>query len=254
MTQSATKKPEYGNWVSSRLVYVPGAAALVFAGLSLLLPWLATLAVFFFLCFAYFGYARYRFSPRGGNLQAKLQTLLLDNFAWDGEGKVIDIGCGDGALTIMVAKEYRNAQVTGVDYWGAAWEYSLDTCERNAEIEGVGDRVVFHKASASSLPFEDGYFDAAVSNVTFHEVRDVKYKRLLIREALRVVRKGGSFGFQDLFLWKRVYGEADDLLQTIKSWGIDKVELVDTSRSPFIPRALKLPFMVGTIAILHGRK
>jgi hypothetical protein len=79
-------------------------------------------------------------------------------------------------------------------------------------------------------------------------------QRLLIKEALRVVRKGGPFGFQDLFLWKRVYGEADDLLQTIRSWGIDKVELVDTSRSPFITRALKLPFMVGTIPILHGRK
>jgi SAM-dependent methyltransferase len=254
VSQSAAKKPDYGNWVSARLIYLPGAAALVFAGLSLLLPWLAIVAVILFLCVAYFAYARYRFSPRGGDLQGKIQALLLDNFEWDGQGKVIDIGCGSGALSVMVAKEYPNAHVTGVDYWGAAWDYSLGTCQRNADIEGVGDRVVFQEASASSLPFEDGSFDAAVSNVTFHEVHDVKDKRLLIKEAFRVVRKGGSFGFQDLFLWKRVYGETDDLLQTIRSWGMDKVELVDTSRSPFIPRALKLPFMVGTLGILRGRK
>ena len=76
----------------------------------------------------------------------------------------------------------------------------------------------------------------------------------LIKEALRLVRKGGWFVFQDLFLWKRVYGEVDDLLETIRSWGIETVEFVDTSDSDFIPKALKLPFMLGTVGILCGRK
>jgi len=56
-----------------------------------------------------------------------------------------------------------------------------------------------------------------------------------------------------MFLWKRVYGEVDDLLETIKGWGIEKVEFVDTSDSDFIPRTLKLPFMLGTVGILYGR-
>jgi ubiquinone/menaquinone biosynthesis C-methylase UbiE len=137
---------------------------------------------------------------------------------------------------------------------GGAWEYSKGVCERNAEIEGVRERVIFQKASASSLPFDDESFDAAISNLTFHEVRDVKNKQLLIKEALQVVRKGGSFAFQDLFLWKRIYGEVDDLLDTIKNWGIESVECINTSDSEFIPKALKLPFMVGTIGILCGRK
>jgi len=55
-------------------------------------------------------------------------------------------------------------------------------------------------------------------------------------------------------LWKRLYGEIDDLLETIESWGIERVEFVDTSVLDFIPKALKLPFMMGTIGILHGRK
>lgn len=127
-------------------------------------------------------------------------------------------------------------------------------CKRNAELEGVAARVSFQRASASALPFCDGAFDAAISNLVFHEVKDIRDKRRAIREALRVVRKGGSFAFQDLFLWKRVYGEIDGLLQMIRSWGVARVEFLDTSRSEFIPRPLKLPFMVGTIGILRGRK
>jgi len=254
VSQLTVKTPDYGTWISARLLYIPGAVSIVFAGLSLLLPWLAVFAVIFFLCFAYFAYARYRFSPKGGNIQAKIQALLLDYFEWDGEGKAIDIGCGSGALTTMIAKKYPNAQVSGVDCWGGAWEYSKGVCESNAEIESVRDRVVFQKASASSLPLDDESFDAAVSNLTFHEVHGVKDKRLLIKEALRVVKKGGWFAFQDLFLWKQVYGEVDDLLDTIRSWGVESVEFINTSDSQFIPQALKLPFMLGTIGILRGRK
>jgi ubiquinone/menaquinone biosynthesis C-methylase UbiE len=157
-------------------------------------------------------------------------------------------------VTILLAKKYPKARVTGVDYWGGPWEYSKGVCERNAGIEGVVGRVVFQTAGASALPFDDESFDVAVSNLAFHEVRDSKDKREVIKEALRVVRKGGAFVFQDLFLWKRVYGEVDDLLETIRRWGIDRVEFVDTSDLDFIPKALRLPFMVGTIGILHGRK
>jgi ubiquinone/menaquinone biosynthesis C-methylase UbiE len=114
--------------------------------------------------------------------------------------------------------------------------------------------VSFQKGSASALPFEDGYFDTAVSNLVFHEVSDTQDKRALLREALRVVKKGGQFAFQDLFLWKRLYGETDDLVAAVKSWGITKVEFVKTNDAPFIPAAVKLPFMVGTIGILCGEK
>ena len=254
MRKIARQKPDYGNWVSTRLLYLPGSVTVVLAGLSFLLPGLAVVAAIFFLCFLYFAYARYRFSARGGDVQARIQALLLDSLEWDGEGNAIDIGCGNGPLTIALAKKCPQARLTGVDYWGGNWEYSKGVCERNAEVEQVRERVTFQQASASALPFDDEAFDAAISNLTFHEVGDVKDKKQVIREALRVVKKGGSFAFQDLFLWKSVYGSVDDLLATIKSWGIEQVEFVDTSRSEFIPRALKLPFMVGTIGILRGRK
>jgi SAM-dependent methyltransferase len=255
VSELAVEKVDYGNWVSTKLIFVPGVLSLLFGGLSFLLPALGVVAVIFFLCFLYFAYARYLFLPRGGNIQSKIQDLVLDHImGWDGVGKVLDIGCGNGPLTIQIAKRHPQAEAIGIDYWGTAWEYSKSVCDRNAEIEGVARRVAFERASASSLPFDDEAFDVVISNLVFHEVRNVRDKKKLIKEALRVVKNGGWFVFQDLFLWKQVYGEVDDLLETIRSWGIKTVEFVDTSDSDFILKALKLPFMLGTVGILYGRK
>ena len=116
------------------------------------------------------------------------------------------------------------------------------------------DRVTFQKCSAVSLPFEDGYFDAAVSNFVFHEVSGVKDKRLVFREALRIIKKGGKFAFQDEFLIKRIYGDPEDLITAIKSWGTAKVEFIQTRNSPFIPRLLKVPFILGSMGMIRGEK
>jgi len=248
------EKPEYGNWVSKKFIYIPGVISLVFFGSALLAPPLVIPAGLFFSASLYFAYARNRFSPGGGNVQDRIRELVLAPLSWNGEGKALDIGCGNAALTIKLAHKYPRARVIGIDYWGRKWEYSKSVCERNARIEGVTERVTFQKASASALPFEDEYFDAAVSNLVFHEVSDVADKRAVIREALRVVKKGGKFVFQDLFLLNRVYGNIDELMGTIRGWGIRKVEFLETRDSAFIPMALKLPFMVGAIGLIIGEK
>lgn len=257
------EKPDYGNWVSRRLIYVFGILGLIFIVASLLaifvgqyllaLPFIL-LAALSFIVAIYFTYARYLFSPQGKNVQDQVWNLVVDHLEWNGDGRVLDIGCGNAALTIKVAKKYPNAQIVGVDYWGKNWEYGKRTCEKNASIEGVSDRVTFQQSSASKLPFEDGSFDVAVSNLTFHEVRDAKDKREVVREGLRVVRKGGIFVFQDLFLMKQAYGDTDDLIRTIKGWGIEKAEFIKTRDEPFVPGAVKLPFMVGTMGIIVGKK
>lgn len=254
MSEQTVGKPDYGNWVSTKFIYVPGIIGIVFLGLTFLFPVLIILAVLFLLMSLYFAYARYLFAPRGGNVQEQVRDLVLARLDWNGEGRALDIGCGNGALTIKMAQKYPKAQVVGVDYWGKNWDYGKSTCEKNAVIEGVSERVSFRQASASKLPFEDGSFVVVVSNLTFHEVRDAKDKREVIREALRVVNKSGIFIFQDLFLIKQAYGDMDDLVNTIKGWGIEKVEFIKTCDEPFIPGALKLPFMVGTMGIIAGKK
>jgi SAM-dependent methyltransferase len=254
LAKETRAKADYGNWVSQRIIYLPTILGIVLLATAFPFWFLAIPSLLCFAVAAYFAYTLRLLSPNGKNVQSQIWDLALANLEWNGEGKALDIGCGNGALTNRLALKYPAAQVTGIDYWGERWEYSKAACETNARAEGVGGRVVFQKASASKLPFADEYFDAAVSNLCFHEVADSKNKREVIREALRVVKKGGKFAFQDLFLLKQVYGNPDELVAAIKSWGITKVEFVETRNALFIPVALKLPFMVGRMGLIKGEK
>jgi len=245
--------PDYGNWVSTKLIYVPAALTAVFAALSFLWTPLLIGAFLGILSAGYFLYAHRQFSTSGGNLQARIRDTVLTTLKWEGTGRLLDVGCGNGALAIEAARRHPGAQTIGIDCWEGQWEYSLECCENNARLAAVSERTTFRKASAASLPFPDGSFDVVVSNMVFHEVKELQDKREVVREALRVLKKGG-FVFQDLFVWKAAYGESQALVSTVRSWGVEEVELIDTSRQPFIPRALKLPFMVGKIGLLYGRK
>jgi ubiquinone/menaquinone biosynthesis C-methylase UbiE len=248
------EKPDYGNWVPLKFIYIPGVLGLLSVVISHFYFPVIILAIIFLIILCYTTYARAEFSIEGGDLQSKIRELILDDLHWNGSGRAIDIGCGNGPLTIEVAKKYPDSHVTGIDYWAGMWEYSMDVCNKNAKIEGVENRVEFIKASASALPFDDSYFDASVSNLVFHEVKDTNNKQFVIKEALRVLKPGGVFAFQDLFHEKNIYGDIDDLLKIIGSWGVKEVYFTSTKDSKFIPKALKLPFMVGSIGIIHGKK
>jgi SAM-dependent methyltransferase len=259
-----TSRPEYGNWVSTRFVVVPALTAAVLAVLGvathvlLNISWLAGVllgaAVLAGLVSAYFAYARRLLAAGAGDVQARVQDLVLEHLAWDGRGRALDIGCGNGPLSIALAGKFPRALLTGIDFWGESWEYSRDVCESNAAGRGVAERVSFQQASAAALPFADESYAAVVSNLCFHEVHGVRDKREVVREALRVLEPGGAFAFQDLFRLKSAYGEIDELVAAVRGWGVASVEYVDTGKSEFIPGALRLPFMVGSMGILHGRK
>jgi SAM-dependent methyltransferase len=265
MENSNAKTPHYGNWVSTQLIKkcvimvllftVAEAALCTFvSGFIPLKIILILLTVFFLTGTVYFCRSRYLFSPEGGDVQNKVLETLISHIDWNGIGKVLDIGCGSAALTLKLARKYPEACVSGIDYWGKGWGYCKKQCEENAIFEGVAGRTDFQQASASKLPFSDGTFDLVVSNLTFHEVKDSKNKIDVVKEALRVLKPGGRFVFQDLFLLERYYGTPEELVSSVKGMGASNVHFVDTSKSSFIPGALKLPFMIGTLGLIYGEK
>ena len=245
---------DYGNWVPWKLIYAPGALAVAFLVLALPHPAFLIGACFFLACLVYFSYARYQFSARGNNLEQRIRALVLEHLDWNGEGTALDIGCGNGPLTTALARKYTTAQVVGIDRWNGLWDYSMETCKKNAMAEGVAHRVTFQNASAVALPFEDESFDAAISNFVFHEIRDIKDKTQLVKEALRVVKKGGKFCLQDVHVGSGTYGSPKQLLRAIRGWGVENADFVDASKASCIPRALRNPLMVGNIGIICGTK
>ena len=85
MSDKQTAEPEYGNWVSTKLIYGSIAMSIPFFALSLVFPISVVGAIPFLLSFAYFAYARYMFSQRGGNLQALIRNLVVEHLDWDVE-------------------------------------------------------------------------------------------------------------------------------------------------------------------------
>jgi ubiquinone/menaquinone biosynthesis C-methylase UbiE len=197
-------------------------------------------------------YAYWLFGRNNGELQKQLCNALLDKLDWDGIGKALDIGTGSGRVAIYLAKKYPSAYCVGIDYWGNPWTYSRYTCDKNAKIECVANRVGFQRASAVNLPFQDGEYDLVMSNFVFHSVKVVN-KISLLKEALRVLKPGGIFAFQDLFN-KQFYGDMDNFYKELQSWGLKEFRLVDSSDFVLIPLALRVEHMVGNAKILYGVK
>ncbi len=260
------KKTNYGNWVPANMMKMlyGSDAAVLGAGLGaaklfhsrkpglavglVLLPMLGMTA--------YMQRCRNEFSFTKGGLMGRIHQNVADHLEWDGRGELLDIGCGAGALGIRCIKAHPRAKLTGMDYWGAEWSYAQSQCEWNAEVEGVADRCRFLKGDAAHLDFEDGSFDAVVSNFVFHEVKSEPDKHALILEALRVLKKGGSFALQDMMSQKKLYGDMDKFCKRLLRDGVvSEIHfLPHTENADYIPDFIKTPWMLSGMGMIYGKK
>jgi SAM-dependent methyltransferase len=106
---------------------------------------------------------------------AELGTAALDLLDPKPGERILDIGCGDGALTRKIAE--RGAQVTGIDD-------SLDMA-RAAHANGVDALVV----DAADMHF-DREFDAAFSNAALHWMLE---RAAVATGVFRALKGGGRF-------------------------------------------------------------
>jgi len=95
-----------------------------------------------------------------------------------GGAKVVDIGCGLGASTILLAEEYPNSQVIGCDYH----EGSIELARKRAAEAGVADRISFDVASAQT--FTGTGYDLVATFDCLHDMGDPMGAAKHIRQAL----------------------------------------------------------------------
>ena len=106
--------------------------------------------------------------------------------------RVIDLGCGTGVLTRMIADQLH-AEAGGVSVGIDAAAKMIEVAQKKRQSETCR----FEVAAAEDLPFEDESFDAVVSSLFFHHVSlDLKNKSLL--EAFRVLRPRGRLVIADM--------------------------------------------------------
>lgn len=112
----------------------------------------------------------------------------------DGGSRVLDIGCGKGTTSVLLAQRY-GCNVVGLDLS----EDLVRQATALARRKGLESKVSFRVGDASNMPFADGEFDRAVGQAVLILVGD---KKKAIQEALRVTKPGGYVGWLELS-WKK---------------------------------------------------
>jgi ubiquinone/menaquinone biosynthesis C-methylase UbiE len=117
----------------------------------------------------------------------------LDRAGLVGSERLLDLGCGRGAVLIEAARRLPTGRAVGADLWsrdqsGNGPEATL----ANAAAAGVADRVEVHTADMTALPFADGCFDVVTSAMAIHNIRSPEGRYRAVDEAMRVLRPGGQ--------------------------------------------------------------
>lgn len=253
-------KADYKNWMPKGMVagfcgvavglcvvtVIVGIASIPGKVLLALTVLFALMALWMFLMYRAFSY--------NGTRQMSKQIIEgVSSYvqAPDG-GKVLDVGCGSGALSIACAKKNPNAQIIGIDRWGKEYaSFSKNLCENNSAAEGVTN-TSFQQGDACKLDFADETFDAVTSNYVYHNIPSKDRQEILL-ETLRTLKKGGSFAIHDI-MSKAKYGDMESFVKKLKDMGYEEVKLVDTTNGMFMSKWESTWMGLSGSTILMGRK
>ena len=109
-----------------------------------------------------------------GELRYRERCIDKLGYAFRGDERLLDVGCGDGGVARLLA--LRVGEVVAVDVEPSdAWE--------------DGDNVTYAVTNGEHMPFEDGEFDLVHSKDSLHHMDNPK---LALAEYRRVLRPGGT--------------------------------------------------------------
>jgi len=123
---------------------------------------------------------------------SNLNSLMSDWGKIGPDSKVLDLGCGNGTTSLRLHEQFK-CEVVGIDLSGVRIDNANEAlAEQSAEVQA---KVRFEKASATELPFEDGFFTHVWSQATLYHVHE---QESALKEAHRVLQRDGTFIFDDL--------------------------------------------------------
>ncbi len=252
----------YGTWMSFPVFYFFGGitiVVLVLAVLSFTVFHRTVLSVIFIVILIaltaliiWMAWIRKQYAFGGGGMMDKGHQVMLSLLDYDGNGTLLEIGCGSGPLAIRAALTWPKTKVVGIDCWGKMWDYSKALCEKNAASEGVASQCVFQQGDANKLDFADETFDALISNYVYHNVMGADVHELIL-ESLRVLKKGGVFAITDA-MKPKLYGDMEAFAQKLRDMGYEDVRLVNMSKLVFGSERRANMMMLGNSRMLVGRK
>ena len=146
-------------------------------------------------------------------VKPKIIERILHSIPWQGDEKVLDVGCGRGSFLIAAAKRLKTGKATGTDIWRAEdlSGNTADAAMNNANAEGVASRIKIETADARQLPFAANSFDVVVSSLAIHNIPSRQERGKAIQEMARVLKPGGYLAVLDV-LYTGEYARAFEQL------------------------------------------
>jgi SAM-dependent methyltransferase len=103
-----------------------------------------------------------RFSRGGRLIDRREKRAVLEALNPLDDRKVLEIACGTGRFTVMLAE--RGADIVGLDISSAM----MAEGRKKARSAGVADHIEFLRGDAARLPFPDDHFDTVFAMRFFH--------------------------------------------------------------------------------------
>lgn len=116
-----------------------------------------------------------------GRWSSVLAESFLDFAGLDDGERVLDVGCGTGALTASVAARTLRSEIVGIDPVAPFLDH--------ARLRVPDSRVTFDPGDALNLPYPEGSFDRCLSLLVIMFIRDAGRA---VSEMRRVTRPGGT--------------------------------------------------------------
>lgn len=105
------------------------------------------------------------------------KSKYTDVFGIDGKSRILEIGCGPGALAQSLARWYPSARIVGIDRDSNFIDFA----------KSLAPQIEFAEGDATQLPYENNSFDVTISNTVAEHIEPAKF----YGEQYRVLREGG---------------------------------------------------------------
>lgn len=150
--------------------------------------------------------------------------------------RVLDVGCGTGNLSFLIAQDSEVLEVVGMDISPKMIQIAQQKLN-NSKI--MKNKLMFIESDVINIPYPDHYFDYVYCMNSFHHYEDQK---VALKEMHRVLKPGGYFVHLDPFVdnlirrgWGRIlklifneshviYHHKKELHDIIRNQGFDIIE------------------------------
>lgn len=107
------------------------------------------------------------------------------------QGRILDVGCGSGAMNLVLARRFPDSEIVGVDLSDPLLRLARDA----VEAANLGKRLTFERADVQEIPYADNSFDIVINTNMVHLVED---PIRMLDEMERVLDPGGFLFIADL--------------------------------------------------------